>query len=395
MNKTILKISIGFIALVLAICAAFFSIVGLSKLFAGAAIAVIAMASTLEASKLVIASFLSQYWTTVNKTLRTYLITAVVIIAAITSIGIYGFLSGAYQETKSTYDLTQTAVDSLTTKKLYYESSVVSYRDQLVLLTDERKSIDQSVSELSKGLSNNVITYTDANGNLITTTSSATRKALQDQLNQSRARQNEINIRIDKLNDNIIAYSDSLSRKNVEITQLALKNEISSELGSLAYISKTFDIPMDKVVNILIILFIIVFDPLAITMVLAFNFMNKKPEVETVLESSPNDNVYPSVAEREQLLKEMMEKDQELGLYDNEILPESPAEQPSETGQIQSELETLDIVTPEPEVIENTVDIVKEKPLTAEEKKRIAKQEKAKQLYAGAISSNNNESKTY
>ena len=136
MNKVALKILIGLIALSLAVCAAFFSVVGLSKLFAGAALAVVIMASTLEASKLVIASFLYQYWTSISKTLRVYLVTAVVIIASITSIGIYGFLSGAYQTTKSTYDLTQTAVDSLTTKKLYYESSVVSYRDQLVLLTD-------------------------------------------------------------------------------------------------------------------------------------------------------------------------------------------------------------------------------------------------------------------
>jgi hypothetical protein len=375
MNKVALKILIGLIALSLAVCAAFFSVVGLSKLFAGAAIAVVIMASTLEASKLVIASFLYQYWTSISKTLRAYLVTAVVIIASITSIGIYGFLSSAYQTTKSTYDLTQTAVDSLTTKKLYYESSVVSYRDQLVLLTDERKSIDQSVSELSKGLSNNVITYTDANGNLITTTSSATRKALQEQLNQSRARQNEINIRIDKLNDNIIAYSDSLSRKNVEITQLALKNEISSELGSLAYISKTFDIPMDQVVNILIILFIIVFDPLAITMVLAFNFMNKKPEVEPVLESLPNDNVYPSVAEREELLKEMMQKDQELGFNepdwkDTEITPEQPTETPLEQPAQDTNNQTPtteESATPK---------------LTKAEKRRIEKQERQKQMYA-------------
>ena len=228
---------------------------------------------------------------------------------------------------------------------------------------------------MSKGLSNNVITYTDANGNLITTTSSATRKALQEQLNQSRARQNEINIRIDKLNDNIIAYSDSLSRKNVEITQLALKNEISSELGSLAYISKTFDIPMDKVVNILIILFIIVFDPLAITMVLAFNFMNKKPEVEPVLESSPNDNVYPSVAEREELLKEMMQKDQDPGLYepdwnDTEITPvqptETPLEQPAQDTNNQTPT-TEESATPQ---------------LTKAEKRRIEKQERQKQIYA-------------
>jgi hypothetical protein len=387
MNKTILKISIGFIALALAICAAFFSIVGLSKLFAGAAIAVIAMASTLEASKLVIASFLSQYWTTVNKTLRAYLITAVVIIAAITSIGIYGFLSGAYQETKSKYDLTQTQTDSLTVKKTYYETSVNAFKtqlesknNQLTNLTNIRNSQENRATQL---INNN------------RSSNSADRSARQTDANIK-----SLTTEIDNLNKQVIVYSDSVSKMNVAITQLGLKNEISSELGSLAYISRVLGIPMDNVVNILIILFIIVFDPLAITMVLAFNFLNKKKE-EPQPTSEPeqpvisDDKVYPSYEEREKMLSEMMRLDQEAGLYDDVILPESSTEQPSETGQIQPEPETLDIVTPEPEVIENTVEIAKEKPLTPEEKKRIAKQEKAKQMYAGAISSNNTESKSY
>jgi hypothetical protein len=387
MNKTILKISIGFIALALAICAAFFSIVGLSKLFAGAAIAVIAMASTLEASKLVIASFLSQYWTTVNKTLRAYLITAVVIIAAITSIGIYGFLSGAYQETKSKYDLTQTQTDSLTVKKTYYETSVNAFKtqlesknNQLTNLTNIRNSQENRATQL---INNN------------RSSNSADRSARQTDANIK-----SLTTEIDNLNKQVIVYSDSVSKMNVAITQLGLKNEISSELGSLAYISRVLGIPMDNVVNILIILFIIVFDPLAITMVLAFNFLNKKKE-EPQPTSEPeqpvisDDKVYPSYEEREKMLSEMMRLDQEAGLYDDVILPESSTEQPSETGQIQPEPETLDIVTPEPEVIENTVEIAKETPLTPEEKKRIAKQEKAKQMYAGAISSNNTESKSY
>ena len=380
MNKTALKILIGLIALSLAACAAFFSVIGLSKLFAGAAVAVIIMATTLEASKLVIASFLYQFWSSVSKILKFYLVVAVVIIASITSIGIYGFLSGAYQNTKSKYDLTQTAVDSLTTKKLYYESSVASYKEQLVLLTDERKSIDQTVSELSKGLSNNVITYTDANGNLITTTSSATRRALQDQLNTSRTRQSEINSKIDQLNDDIIAYSDSLSRKNVEITQLGLQNEISSELGSLAYISKTFDIPMDKVVNFLIILFIIVFDPLAITMVLAFNFMNKKTEIEPVIEPVINNEpkTYPSAAEREALLAEMMRQDQESGLYD--ISQDSTPVQPIETPV---ESPAKDVINTIPTDIAQAVNA--EKKLSHSERKRIEKQKAAQEMYGGGV----------
>jgi hypothetical protein len=311
----------------------------------------------------------------------------VVIIAAITSIGIYGFLSGAYQETKSKYDLTQTQTDSLTVKKTYYETSVNAFKtqlesknNQLTNLTNIRNSQENRATQL---INNN------------RSSNSADRSARQTDANIK-----SLTTEIDNLNKQVIVYSDSVSKMNVAITQLGLKNEISSELGSLAYISRVLGIPMDNVVNILIILFIIVFDPLAITMVLAFNFLNKKKE-EPQPTSEPeqpvisDDKVYPSYEEREKMLSEMMRLDQEAGLYDDVILPESSTEQPSETGQIQPEPETLDIVTPEPEVIENTVEIAKEKPLTPEEKKRIAKQEKAKQLYAGAISGNNTESKSY
>jgi hypothetical protein len=93
------------------------------------------------------------------------------------------------------------------------------------------------------------------------------------------------------------------------------------------------------------------------------------------------------------MLSEMMQLDQEAGLYDVESLPDQPVEQPSNTPQEQPEPESLDIVTPEIENVENTVENT-EKSLTKEEKRRIEKQERAKQLYTGAISVNN-ESKSY
>ena len=86
-------------ALSVSASAAFYSVSGLSKLFAGATFEVIIMAASLEVAKLVTASLLYQYWDTINKTLRTYLSVATVILVLITSMGIYGFLSAAYQET--------------------------------------------------------------------------------------------------------------------------------------------------------------------------------------------------------------------------------------------------------------------------------------------------------
>lgn len=85
-------------ALSVSASAAFYSVSGLSKLFAGASFEVIIMAGSLEVSKLVIASLLYQYWHTINKYLRTYLTIAATILVVITSMGIYGFLSAAYQE---------------------------------------------------------------------------------------------------------------------------------------------------------------------------------------------------------------------------------------------------------------------------------------------------------
>jgi hypothetical protein len=299
MNKTTLKIFVGLIAISLAFCAAFFSIVGLSKLFAGAALAVIIMASTLEASKLVIASFLYQFWDTVNKTLRAYLLVAVSIIMIITSIGIYGFLSGAYQTTKSKFDLTQTQVDSLTAKQLYYESSVNTFKIQL----DSKNAQLSNLSSIRNSQEQRATQLITSNKS----SNSADRSA-----RQTDASIKTLNLEIDNLNSQIILYTDSASKSKVAVTQLGLKNEMSSELGSLVYISKILNVPMNKVVNVLILLFIIVFDPLAICMVLAFNFLNK-PENEENLESKTD-----------------------------EIHPEQPSEQP----RIQPDLDLMDIESP-------------------------------------------------
>jgi hypothetical protein len=279
MNKLALKIFVGIVALSLAGCAAFFSIVGLSKLFAGAAVAVIVMASTLEASKLVIASFLYRFWATVNKTLRFYLLIAITIIALITSIGIYGFLSGAYQTTKSKYDLTQTQTDSLSTQKLYFEASANTFKTQL-----ESKNIQ--LTNLTSIRNSQELRATQL------VTSNRSSRSADRSAKETDASIKTLNKDIDELNKKVIAYSDSASKTQVSITQLGLKNEISSELGSLAYISRVLNVDMDSVVNILIILFIIVFDPLAICMVLAFNFMSKTPDDNKPKEESQKEELF-------------------------------------------------------------------------------------------------------
>ena len=104
-------------ALSVSISAAFYSVSGLSKLFAGAAFEVIIMAGSLEVAKLVIASLLYQYWDIINKALRTYLSIATIILVLITSMGIYGFLSAAYQDTYRQLTIKENQVSFLDQKK--------------------------------------------------------------------------------------------------------------------------------------------------------------------------------------------------------------------------------------------------------------------------------------
>ena len=99
MKKRLFPLLITLAALLVSGSAAFYSVFGLSKLFAGAATQVIIMAGSLEFAKLVVASLLYQYWDTINKWLRSYLAIACFVLMIITSGGIYGFLSGAYQST--------------------------------------------------------------------------------------------------------------------------------------------------------------------------------------------------------------------------------------------------------------------------------------------------------
>ena len=88
---------LGFSALFVAFNAAFFSVFGLSKLFAGATSSVIMMASSLELAKLVTAAYLYRYWDNINGIMKTYLLLGVITLILITSGGIFGFLSNAYQ----------------------------------------------------------------------------------------------------------------------------------------------------------------------------------------------------------------------------------------------------------------------------------------------------------
>ena len=258
LKKYLFPLLVTFSALSVSISAAFYSISGLSKLFAGAALAVIIMAASLEIAKLVIASLLYQYRKTLPKFLKYYLSIACFVLILITSMGIYGFLSAAYQETAAKSGNIDARIALIETKR-------DNVKNQLVVYNDEKTSINNAVADLRTGLSNNVIRYTDTSGNVVTTTSSSTRRALEKQLDQAIGRQDIINTKVDDLNEKLFNYE-------TEIVEVSTNNDIAGELGPLKYLSGLTGIPMDKIINYLLLTIIFVFDPLAIALVIAANF---------------------------------------------------------------------------------------------------------------------------
>ena len=245
MKERIFPFVIALSALSVSASAAFYSVFGLAHLFAGASTEVIIMAGALEVAKLVVASLLYQYWDTINKILRTYFMIATFILMVITSGGIYGFLSGAYQETATQSEFLDKQVQIIEVKRTRF----IETRDDLKL----------TVKELTPSLSNpTMIQYVDKeSGQLVTTTSSRQRRLLESQLNEAKI--------------NLDAVTDSISILDVRILDAQIGNESARELGPLKYMATLTGQPMEKIVNWFMLLIIFVFDPLAIAMVVAAN----------------------------------------------------------------------------------------------------------------------------
>ena len=250
-KERIFPLIIALSALSVSASAAVYSVTGLSMLFAGASTAVIIMAASLEVAKLVIASLLYQYWNKLNKILRVYLTIAAAVLILITSAGIYGYLSSAYQKTADQTSIIDSRVASLETKKKLFEET----RDNIL-------KEKQSIANLQGTLSQSSTTqYTDKKGNLVVRSNNAIIRNI-----ESASKSNEkLSGKIDVINDSIF----SLESKILEIKTTAIGE---SELGPLKFLSKLTGVAMDRIINWYILVIIFVFDPLAIALVIAANF---------------------------------------------------------------------------------------------------------------------------
>jgi len=228
---------VGLSALLIAGSAAFFSVFGLSKLFAGAQFAVVIMAGSLEFGKLVAASFLYRYWDKINIAHRTYMTIATVILILITSAGIFGFLSNAYQGATVSFEKETTAL-------LYKE-------DRLEQLQNDKKFLKEELEAAVAELPDNYRT--------------AKRKLRE-----------EYQPKINKINDDIINLKSEVGDLKVQIIETGV------EVGPAIYLARVFDTDVDSVVKFFIFILIFVFDPMAVMFVISYNV--------TLLDREKNNN---------------------------------------------------------------------------------------------------------
>jgi len=232
---------VGLSALCIAGSAAFFSVFGLSKLFAGATKEVIVMAGSLEFGKLVSASFVYRYWNRVNKVLRTYLLIGIITLVGITSAGIFGFLSNAYQGATIEFE-------KESTKLLYVEDRLSQLEEDKIYLKEE---LELAISELP----DNYIT--------------AKRKLRAD-----------YNPKVLEVNDQILDIKQEIGDLKTALIETGV------DVGPAIYLARVFGTDIDTVVKFFIFILIFVFDPMAVVLVICYNVVlldrhgeNYKPKI--------------------------------------------------------------------------------------------------------------------
>ena len=225
-NSKYFYIWIGLAALLIAGSAAAFSVYGLAKLFSGAFLSVVVMAGSLELGKLVTASFLYRYWNMINWFQKVYMTIATLVLIFITSAGIFGYLSNAYQGATLEFE-------KQSTELLTIEERIEQLEEDKVFLKEE---LEVAISELP----DNYIT--------------AKRKLRED-----------YNPQILEINNELLEYKKT--RADLEIGLVST----GVDVGPAIYLARTFGTDIDTVVKFFIFILIFVFDPLAVMLVIAYN----------------------------------------------------------------------------------------------------------------------------
>ena len=238
--KNWLKIMVAVSAFLIAGCAAFFSVTGLGVLFSGASIAVMIMAGSLEFAKLITATYLKQSWNKIRGFNKWYLTTAVGILMIITSAGIFGYLSNAFQQQNIKLEQVQREIS-------VWDNKIKSNEKQVIMLTAQLTNLESNQGKI----------IDNGNGKL----SNRLIKSVDNRDKEA----SKIRNKITSLQDSSIVYNSKIN--DIKNDNIAIEREV----GGFRFVADAFGIELNNVVKFFIILIVIVFDPLAIALIIAFN----------------------------------------------------------------------------------------------------------------------------
>jgi cell division protein FtsL len=233
-----LKYLVGISAVLVAGCAAYFSVTGLGVLFSGASTAVMVMAGSLEFAKLVTATYLKQVWDDIKGFNKVYLTISVVILMLITSAGIFGYLSNAFQ------------AQSLQLQQVDREIAV------------HQTKIDQNITQIEQ-LSTQITEFNTNQGKILDggKVNSRLIRSIDNRDKQ-----------IAKINNKISDLQTQNSEETEKINQIKISNlDLEKEVGGFRFVADAFGVELKNVVKFFIFIIVIVFDPLAVALIIAFN----------------------------------------------------------------------------------------------------------------------------
>ena len=301
-----LKFLVGFSALIVAGCAAFFSVTGLGVLFSGASTAVMVMAGSLEFAKLVAATYLKQTWDEIKGFNKWYLTISVGILMMITSAGIFGYLSNAFQ------------AKSLQLQQV--DREVLVYSTKIEQNTSQINQLNTQLGQLSSTQST-ILEKGKVNSRLLRSIDSKDKQ-------------------VATINKKIGTLQDENAKNNDKINEIKIANlDLEKEVGGFRFIAEAFGIELKNVVKFFIFLIVIVFDPLAIALIIAFNgLIAKKKDIleknhqidgdsgknspnlsdldDLIEENYKEYEVYGDKEKQKEAITEIMRLDEEMGLYD-------------------------------------------------------------------------------
>ena len=271
-----LKYLVGLSAILIAGCAAFFSVTGLGVLFAGASTSVMVMAGSLEFAKLVAATYLKQTWDDIKGFNKWYLTIAVATLMLITSAGIFGYLSNAFQQQNL-------ALQQVDREIAVYQTKIDQNTTQINQLTTQLNNLSQT--------QNTILDKGKVNSRLLRSVDAKDKQAA-------------------VLNKKISQLQDSSAAANATINTIKTSNlNLEKEVGGFRFVAEAFNVPLNTVVKFFIFIIVIVFDPLAVALIIAFNGLLMKKKEDEV-------NHFPGPIA---LGQQAEAKDYEVGMTDDEL----------------------------------------------------------------------------